>query len=312
MQVSFIIPLFNCLDLTQAMIASLQETLPRKLSHEIILVDDGSTDGTREWLATLNEPFRVIYNDRNLGYAASNNRGAGLAQGEALVLLNNDLLLSPGWFEPIMRARRRFKQRPAIIGNIQRNFQNGAIDHTGIFINSKGKPEHDRSGHNLFLGILFPHREVAAVTGACLLIDRALWLQLGGFDEQFSNGGEDVDLCFRARISGHKTIVSLRSIIRHHISSSPGRKLHDETNTLRLTQKWRNEIVLLGARRWCWDYLHRAWTAPHSARDHVDARQALFYALHLRATPPAVALTGMHQATDLEFNRWKQLLGPAA
>ena len=47
MQVSFIIPLFNCLDLTQAMIASLQETLPRKLSHEIILVDDGSTDGTR-------------------------------------------------------------------------------------------------------------------------------------------------------------------------------------------------------------------------------------------------------------------------
>jgi O-antigen biosynthesis protein len=76
-QVSFIIPLFNCLPLTQAMLASLRDTIPAGLTHEIVLVDDGSTDGTREWLGSLRDPpFRAVFNERNLGYAAANNRAA--------------------------------------------------------------------------------------------------------------------------------------------------------------------------------------------------------------------------------------------
>ena len=59
MQVSFVIPLFNCLPLTQAMVASLQATVPADVEYEIILVDDSSTDGTRAWLATLGSPCRV-------------------------------------------------------------------------------------------------------------------------------------------------------------------------------------------------------------------------------------------------------------
>src|SRR5687767_66385 len=103
MKVSFIIPLYNCLPLTQAMLASLQATLPAGLAHEIIFVDDGSTDGTREWLATLTAPpFRVLLNERNLGYAIANNRAAAVARGEFLVLLNSDLVLQPGWLEPML------------------------------------------------------------------------------------------------------------------------------------------------------------------------------------------------------------------
>ncbi|MCX6955994.1 MAG: glycosyltransferase, partial [Verrucomicrobia bacterium] len=99
MQVSFIIPLFNNLALTRACVESLQATLPSGLAHEIILVDDGSSDGTRAWLATLAAPFRVVLNERNLGYAAANNRAAAVARGEFLALLNNDLVLLPSWFE---------------------------------------------------------------------------------------------------------------------------------------------------------------------------------------------------------------------
>src|SRR5471032_1740040 len=81
---SVIIPLHNCLALTQAMLASLRATLPAGLAHEIIFVDDASTDGTRAWLATLAPPCRVLLNEKNLGYAASNNRAAALAIGEIL------------------------------------------------------------------------------------------------------------------------------------------------------------------------------------------------------------------------------------
>ncbi|MCF7687563.1 MAG: glycosyltransferase family 2 protein [Cephaloticoccus sp.] len=310
MQVSFIIPLFNCLALTRAMLASLQATLPPDLLHEIILVDDGSTDGTREWLSTLKEPCRVLLNKRNVGYAAANNRGAAIARGDALILLNNDLLLTPGWLEPILRTRRRFNPRSAIIGNVQLDARTGTIDHTGMIINLKGKPEHDHSFPPGWWRVLFPVRESMAVTGACLLIDRQLWRQMDGFDEAFQNGGEDVDLCLRARAAGHRTVVNLRSVIQHHVSSSPGRKLHDERNSLLLAKKWRDEFAVLGARRWCWDYLHRRWTTPHPAHHHAEARQALFYALHLRDQPPPVAMAGMHTAIDHEFSRWQRLLAP--
>ena len=82
------------------MVDSLRATVPAGLSFELILVDDGSTDGTRDWLAGLRAPFRVLLNERNRGYAVSNNRGASAARGEILAFLNNDLVLTPGWLQP--------------------------------------------------------------------------------------------------------------------------------------------------------------------------------------------------------------------
>ncbi len=310
MQVSFIIPLYNCLALTQAMLASLQATLPSALatSHEIILVDDGSTDGTRAWLATLRAPFRVVLNERNFGFAAANNRGAALASGAFLVLLNNDLLLPRRWLEPMLAAHRSLGPRAGLVGNVQRNFNTGAVDHAGVFINLKAKPEHVRTLPPRWLRALVPFRRVPAVTAACALIERSVWQQLGGFDETFSNGGEDVDLCFRLRAAGRVHAVALRSIVRHHISASPGRKLRDEQNSRRLAEKWRTVLESLAYRRWCWNYLDREWTSPHSALAHPDARAALFHVLRLRRTPPPIAVAGMRAAMDTEFARWEKIL----
>lgn len=311
-KVSFVIPLYNCLPHTQVMLVSLQATLPHGLEHEIILVDDGSTDGTREWLATLAPPFRLLLNKRNLGYAAANNRAAAAATGEILVFLNNDLVLTPRWLEPMLAAHRRIGSHAGPIGNVQLDARTGAVDHAGMIVNLKGKPEHIRALPPHWLCALFPVRRAVAVTGACLLLERSLWLQLGGFDEQFVNGCEDVDLCFRARQVGRVTAVALRSLARHHVSASPGRKLHNEENSRRLAAKWRSELAEHAARRWCWHYLDRAWTSPHAATDHAAARQALCYALHLRRKPPTAALDGMRSAIDREFSRWQQILPSSA
>ncbi len=299
MRVSFIVPVYNCLPLTQAMLASLQATLPASLDHEIIFVDDGSTDGTREWLAALSQPsIKVLLNDGNLGYAVANNRAAAIATGECLVLLNNDLVLMPGWLEPMLALQAQLP-KPGAIGNIQLNAATGAVDHAGIYVTVKGKPEHDVrfcAGESFKIS--------PAVTAACLLISRTLWEQLGGFAEQFMNGGEDIDLCFRARAKGCTNAVALHSVIRHHISASPGRKVNDERNAYRLTLRWKKELILIGARAWC---RHHVRHTPYLELLSLPA--ILFYLAGLRTAPPAAALRGVEKNIDHSLSLWTPQFG---
>lgn len=312
MTVSFLIPLYNCLASTQAMLASLRATLPAGLPHEIIFIDDGSTDGTRPWLASLatDPAIRVVLQRENLGYAAANNAGAAVARGEFLALLNNDLVLTPRWLEPMLAAHRAYGNRTGLVGNLQIDAATGALDHAGIAINLQGKPEHLRRLPlaSRLAPFVCPHRRSVAVTGACVLVRRALWEKLGGFDEKFINGCEDVDLCLRAAAAGHVNLVALRSVVRHHISSSPGRKLRDEANTRHLVLRWHDTLCQLGARLWCRDHLATYLRDPRNFPDPAVARQAFFYALHFRRTPPPRALTGMARNLSRELSRWQKIL----
>jgi GT2 family glycosyltransferase len=303
MQVSFIIPLYNCLPLTEAMLASLRATVPPGLAHEVIFVDDGSTDGTRAWLAGLAAPCRFLLNEKNLGFAATCNRGAAAATGEFLFFLNNDLLLLPGWLEPMLAAFPRFP-RAGLVGNVQLNFASGAADHTGIVFNRRGKPEHDTAR-----GVgLNSYRPVTALTGACFAVRRATWERLGGFDEIFVNGCEDVDLCFRARQQGLANYVARRSVVRHHISASAGRKMRDEQNTARLVQRWRHAIARHAARDWCRYHLSLHWEEPRDYPDPALARDCFLYLCRLLVLPTARILLGVHLAIEAEVDRWKKIL----
>ena len=308
MQVSFIIPLFNNLALTRACVASLQATLPAGLTHEIILVDDGSTDATRAWLSTLAPPFRVVLNDRNLGYAAANNRAIAIARGDVLALLNNDLVFLPRWLEPMLGAHRSLADRAGLIGNIQLDARTGAIDHTGIIVNQQGKPVHDRALPARRWRFFPTVRPVPALTGACVLVERALWQQLGGFDEGYVNGGEDVDLCFRARAVGRTNAVALRSVVRHHISASVGRKLHDEENSYRLARRWRAELSNdAGAiREWCRECSEKILREPRY-EDRSLALRSFLYLQGLSRTPPPEALAALTAALAREFARWEKI-----
>ncbi|HEY8995152.1 MAG TPA: glycosyltransferase family 2 protein [Lacunisphaera sp.] len=300
MKVSFVIPLFNGLPLTQAMLASLQSTLPAGLDHEIIFVDDGSTDGTRAWLKNPTAHCRALLNERNLGFASTCNRGAAMASGELLFFLNNDLVLLPGWLEPMLAAFTRF-HRAGLVGNVQLNFSTGAIDHTGIFFDQKGKPTHDtRRGFSA-------HRKADAVTGACFGIRRTVWRQLGGFDEGYINGCEDVDLCLRARAAGFINLVAVRSVVRHHISASVGRKRRDEQNTARLHQRWRMAIIpriLKGCSKLC---LASAWDEPRNFSDPTLARHAFLHLCGLLPWRTSVLMSAAGALLNVEQARWKHL-----
>lgn len=240
MEVSLLIPLFNRLDLTRACLESLERTL-RRWHHEVILIDDGSTDGTRDFLRTLPAPhYRVVLNDAPLGYAANNNLAARLARAPLLCLLNNDTVLRPRWLEPMARAASLL---PGVgfVGNVQREPVGGLIDHHGIFFDHDGIPHH--AGKNRPLAPAEPYLEWPAVTAACCVVRRRAFLKLGGFDEAFRNGFEDVDLCLRAHERGYRHFVANRSEIFHHVSASPGRKQAEEANLRRFLARWRERIT---------------------------------------------------------------------
>jgi GT2 family glycosyltransferase len=238
-RVSFIIPVFNGLPFTRACLDSLRETVDLS-EHEVVLVDDLSTDGTREYLAGLSDlSFRIILNDTRRSYAASNNAAAAVARAEFLCLLNNDLVLTPGWLAPMLRAFDQFPDA-GVVGNVQRNPSTGRYDHMGFVFGDNGVPWH--------FGKYFPFRpyrgytEWRAVTTACCLIKKSVFLEAGGFDEQYINGSEDVDLCLRLGRAGHRHYVANESIVFHHGSSSAGRHAFNEANEQRLLARWQAEI----------------------------------------------------------------------
>ncbi len=305
MQVSFVIPLYNCLPHTRECLRTLQATLPAGLAHEIIFVDDGSTDGTREWLPTSPPPCRFILNEKNLGFAGACNRGAAAATGDLLFFLNNDLILQRGWFEP-MRAMFDRCADAALVGNVQRNSATGEIDHTGVYFDHHVKPAHDtaRPLRDWVRG----YRVVPALTGACFAIRRAVWQSLGGFDAEFINGCEDVDLCLRALSAGRRNYVALRSVVRHRISQSPGRKLRDEANTRRLVLRWRHVLANLAARDWCRHLLETEWSRAHDPQDWQFACEVFACYAGWATRPSDAVLKRVHQAIEVELARWRQLL----
>jgi GT2 family glycosyltransferase len=305
MQVSFIIPLYNCLAHTCECLRTLQATLSANLAHEIILVDDGSTDGTREWLQTLSVPCRALLNERNLGFARTCNRGADAARGEYLFFLNNDLVLLPGWFEP-MHALLSQRPEAALVGNVQLQVGRAAIDHSGVHFNHLGKPVHDTT--RPWLARLTGHRRVDALTGACFGIKRRRWEDLGGFDPAFLNGCEDIDLCLRARAAGGQNFISLRSVVRHHISQSPGRKQRDEQNTRRLFLRRGEDIARLAARDWCRQFVQLHWDQSYVFDDAL-ARRALGYWLGLLPAVPPAVLAGVQRSMARELTRWSEMFG---
>ena len=246
--VSFIVPLYNHLAQTKAMYESLLMTLPSNLNYEIVFIDDFSSDGTREWLATIGSPkVSYILNDENYGYAKTNNIAANSSKGELLFFVNNDLVFKDNWIEPMIELIENPYLRAGIVGNVQFRVDNNQIDHAGVVVTEKGKIEHkkSKSEHSKL------YESVFAVTGACFLIKKNDYLDIGGFDESFINGGEDIDLCLSIKKFGKKVYICTNSNVYHHVSLSRDlASLQNEKNSRRLFSKWRKEIKSELAKNW--------------------------------------------------------------
>ena len=246
--------LHNCLDLTKKCLKSLQSTIPNGINYEVLIIDDCSTDGTREFLHTLEPPYRVFLNKTRQNYSKNNNYGAEMARGKLLILINNDLEFISGWLEPLLALHDRFPEA-GCLGNIHLNPRTNLIDHAGVAFSPDGETFHRNKNRKRF-----PKgscREVNAISTACMLIKRKTFIEHKGFDEAFINGSEDIDLCIRLKLSNYKIYVSNLSRVFHHVSSSPGRCKHDIANRELLRQKWEPIMLEWSRKEWPQAYLSR-------------------------------------------------------
>jgi len=187
--VSIVIPVFNKLAFTRQCLDRIWRNTSDPVSCEVIVVDNGSGDGTRAYFETSSFPGRLRYhrNDTNLGFAKANNIGARLARAKHLLFLNNDTLVQPKWLEDMVGLANG-DPTVGIVGIKQLFPYTNTIHHTGIIFTAGAVPQH-----------LYPHadarwphvnkqREYQAVTGACLLIRRELFEVCGASTRAISTG----------------------------------------------------------------------------------------------------------------------------
>ncbi|HTZ66994.1 MAG TPA: glycosyltransferase family 2 protein, partial [Roseiarcus sp.] len=240
--VSIIIPSFGKPRLTFQCLKSIAAS-PPPTPFEVIVTDDASGDPSVELLREV-AGIRLEINPTNLGFLKTSNRSAEFARGEYLFFLNNDTLLCEGWLEPLLAVFDRFPDAGLVGSKLL--FPDGTLQEAGGIVWNDGSAwnygrsdDPDKPEYNYV-------RETDYISGCAILIPRALWAKLGGFDELFAPAYcEDSDLAFRVRRAGRKVYYCPFSAIVHLEGLSLGKdvtsgiKAYQIANTQKLYERWR-------------------------------------------------------------------------
>ena len=216
--VSIVIPVYNRVDLTVQCLEAIGQTTSG--DFEVVVVDDASTDGTAELLARFGSALTVVRHDENHGFARACNDGARVARGDFLVFLNNDTQPRPGWLDALVGAADAAPDVGAVGARLL--YPDGTIQHAGIGFTRDFEPFHLHQGSPADAPAVTDDRDCEAVTGACLLVPRAVYAEVGGFDEGYRMYFEDIDLCLRIRATGRRVRYAAKSVVVHlERASSP-------------------------------------------------------------------------------------------
>lgn len=187
---------------------------------EVILVDNGSQDGSVPFVRARFPEMRVVALAENRGFAGGNNAGLSVAQGEYIALLNNDTLADPGWLAALRRATQERAECGMWASRVVLFDQPEILDSAGDGLTMAGAPF--KRGH-LQLAIHYDQsQEVFGPSGAAALYRRCVLEELGGLDEDFFLIHEDVDLALRARLRGYCCRYVPEAVVRHKVNASLG------------------------------------------------------------------------------------------
>lgn len=256
---TLIIPLYGRIDFVEYQMAFFSRN-PHVREMEILYVlDDPPKRRELEGLAQsvyerFQIPFRLLLLSSNLGFAPANNVGLRAARGKYICYLNSDIFpITPDWMEQLVE---RLKQNPEIgIIGPQLLFEDGSVQHEGCFYRPIAEfanwmfVEHENKGRRPTDKRGLHHHD--AITGACMVLERSLATELGGFDEVYIVGDfEDSDLCLKIRERGLKCTVD-HEVQLYHL---------ERKSQIGPGQLWRMNLTLYNA----WVHQRRWFTSAES------------------------------------------------
>ncbi|MDR3366380.1 MAG: glycosyltransferase family 2 protein [Prevotellaceae bacterium] len=230
----------------------LQQFLPSVVANtgdeqtEIVVADNGSTDGSRAYVERSFPQVRLIKFDRNYGFTGGYNRAIALIKSPYTVLLNSDVDVPPGWLAPLVQHLDSNESVGACMPRIRSFAQPQSFEYAGAaggFIDLLGYPfcrgrilntiEQD-SGQYSDL------RKIFWATGACMAVRTELFKKLGGFDDDFFAHMEEIDLCWRMQNAGYDVTCIGASEVFH-----VGGGTLPNNNPRKLFYNYRNNLLML-------------------------------------------------------------------
>ncbi len=244
--VSIIIPVYNEFDYTYLCLKSIYNNT-KGIDYEVILADDCSTDKTVQ-ISEYVDGITVTRSDKNVRFLHNCNNASAYAKGKYILFLNNDTQVQPEWLSSLVQLI----EKDATIGLVGSKFvyPDGRLQEAGGILWSDGSAWNFGHGDNPNLPQYNYVREVDYISGACIMLSKQLWDDIGGFDEQFAPAYcEDSDLAFEVRKRGYKVAYQPQSVVVHFegisngTDTSTGQKSYQIVNTKKFHDKWKDELL---------------------------------------------------------------------
>lgn len=260
-KVSIIIPTKNNYILLKEAIRSIEDKTDYKNYEVLIVANNTEDDNAKRLLSSLSEDkrYRVLEFNKPFNYSAINNFAVSHAEGEYLLFLNDDVeVINPDWLTSMVETSQ--DPRVGIVG-AKLIYPDGRIQHAGVILGlMNGIAEHthkfvyaylDKKKNIFEAGYedsLVCIREYSAVTGACMLIKRKVFEEVGGFSEDLKVGFNDIDLCLKVREKGYKILFNPYAVAFHYENASRRNNrdmlYHPEDKNI-FTEKW-GKIIAKG------------------------------------------------------------------
>lgn len=208
---------------------------------ELILADNGSTDGSAEHVRQSFPSVRILENGRNLGFAGGNNAAMRVARGRHLVLINNDTRARPGWLRSLVEAAESDPGVGAAASKLVFMERPNLIQNAGSLLLTDGSGA-DRGAGEVDRGQYDRREEVFSACGCGVLYRREMLDQVGLFDETFFAYYEDTDLGWRMRLRGWRVLYEPAAVVEHlhsgtSVEWSPFFIFHADRNRLLMILK---------------------------------------------------------------------------